>query len=243
MTIIVEGKSDVAYFASLDHCITGLTAERARFSQAHEELHRTLELITADANFTGTAAIFENFLRIIWEHDAGKADLVLSFALPDDRFPERPLSAREPKCLPFWCTNTFVGLPAPKWVSTDNAPAGALPPASASQDAGLAHSEPSRMPVRVSADNQQLLTDLLAALLRFRDFLRDMVHFFDRAIEAARLIRLIVRSGLRHCPNTRAFVLILLATCRRFGRRSEPDDHASLLYRRHLVIRGNCPQT
>lgn len=247
MTIIVEGKSDVAYFAALDHCIIDLTAERARFSLAHEELHQTLELITTSANYTGTAAIFERFLRIVWEHDASKvwsADVLPSGSVvTDDRFPERPVSAREPDGLPIWCTNTFVGLPAPRWVSTANASAGGLPLAFAAQDVGLVHAEPPRITVRVSTGNRQLLTDLLAALLRFLDFLRDMVHFFDRAIEAAYLIRLIVRSGLRHRPNPLAFALIILATCRRYGRRSEPDDHASLLNRRHLVIRGSCPQT
>jgi hypothetical protein len=79
--------------------------------------------------------------------------------------------------------------------------------------------------------------------VRFLAFLRDMVRLFDRAIEAACFIRLIVRSGLRHRPNTLALALIILATCRRYGRRSEPDDHASLLNRRHLITRGSRPQT
>lgn len=85
--------------------------------------------------------------------------------------------------------------------------------------------------------------DARDALLRFLDLLHDMMRLFDRAIEVLSLICLIVRSGLRHRPNALAFVMVVLAACHRYGHRSEPDDHASLLYRRHLVIRGSCPQT
>jgi IrrE N-terminal-like domain len=42
-------------------------------------------------------------------------------------------------------------------------------------------------------------------------------------------------------PPRRSYTLVLLAVSRRFGRRSEPDDHASLFFRRHLVSAGSCP--
>ena len=242
--LIVEGKSDAAFFRALDCYVADLTTERTRFSRAHEQLHQALEIIVIDSNAM-RAIVFESLFKCLARHAMSRpwlADTPASFtAAADDRSAQCPHPAKEPDRPPVWCTNTFVGLPAPTWVSSGNASSGGLPPVSAGQDVGLVRSEPPRITVRVSADNRQLLTDLLAALLRFLDFLTDMVRLFDRAIEAACLIRLIVRSGLRHRPNAVALVLIMLATCRHYGHRSEPDDHASLLNRQHLVIRGSCP--
>jgi hypothetical protein len=40
--------------------------------------------------------------------------------------------------------------------------------------------------------------------------------------------------------SVRPYALVVLAACRRFGHRSEPDDHASLLICRQLVSAGSC---
>jgi hypothetical protein len=203
--LIVEGKSDAAFFRALDCYVADLTTERARFSRAYEQLHRALEIVTIDGNAM-RAIVFESLFKCLAWHAMGKpwlADTPASFTVPaDDRLAQCPLPAREPDRLPIWCTSTFVGLPAPTWVCSGSASAGGLPPAPAGQDVGLVRSEPPRITVRVSAGNRQLLADLLTALLRFLDFLSDMVRLFDRAIEAAYLICLIVRSGLRHHPLT-----------------------------------------
>ena len=39
-------------------------------------------------------------------------------------------------------------------------------------------------------------------------------------------------------PDVPPFVLIILAACRRYGHRSEPDDHAVLLLRRYPTTSG-----
>ena len=240
MTLIVEGASEVAYFAALDRRIADLTTERARFSWAHEVGHQALDLITTGAN-DAARWVFEDLVNSILLHDLGETWLSTPTSLAvefKDRFVEVLPAASRVQGLPTWCTNTFVGLPAPTWVRRDSACA-CPPPAAVGWDV----SPSPRITARISAGSGWLLADTLDAIQRFLNFLHNMVRLFDRAIEAACVMRLIVRSGLRHRPATLAFVLIILATCRRYGRRSEPDDHASLLNRRHLVIRGSCPQT
>lgn len=247
MNLISVDQSVVTYFtAALDCHITNLANERARYSLAHELGHHALSTITADANNT-RGLVFEEILNGLWSRDVGKAWVLDACVTANTAmmayFAKCFLPESLPRGLPIWCTNTFVGLPSPTWVSAGNGPADGLPPAPAGQGVWLAQSQPPRITVRVSAGSGQPLTDLVDALVRFLAFLRDMVRLFDRAIEAACFIRLIVRSGLRHRPNTLALALIILATCRRYGRRSEPDDHASLLNRRHLITRESRPQT
>jgi hypothetical protein len=246
MTLIVEGISEGACFAALDRHIADLATERTRFSQACELGHRALELGTVSADDTARA-VFEDLVSSIllvaldtgWFGDTPTSFVAAEFK---DRFIEVLPAASQAHGLPTWCTNTFAGLPAPTWTSRGNAGGGPTPTA-AGWDVSPACCESPRIIVRISAGSKWLLTDVLNAIQRFLDFLHGMVRLLDHAIEAACVIRLIVRSGLRHRPNALAFVLIILATCRHYGHRSEPDDHASLLNRRHPVIRGSCPQT
>lgn len=247
VTLIVEGPSEVAFFAGLDRRITELSSRRNLYSRAHELAHHALEMIATGANDTGMA-VFETPIKPQWTRDEDKPSLWPPFTplkltvVTADYFSQCMLPTSRPLRLPTWCTNTFVGLPAPTWTSSGNALDRGLPPAPAGQDVGLVRSKPPWVTVRIAAGSGQLVTDLTDSLLRLLAFLRSMVRLFDRAIEAACVIRLIVRSGLRQRPNGLAFALIILGTCRRYGRRSEPDDHASLLNRRHLVSTGSCPQ-
>lgn len=43
--------------------------------------------------------------------------------------------------------------------------------------------------------------------------------------------------------DIRTYVLVLIAVCRRYGHRAEPDDHNSLPVRRHLTCLGSSPPT
>ena len=61
-----------------------------------------------------------------------------------------------------------------------------------------------------------------------------MVRAIDSVLAAVPLMRLLVRTGIRRRPRAEAS-LVIIAAWRRYGRRSEPDDHASLPIRRHLV--------
>jgi hypothetical protein len=207
MTLIVEGASEVAYFAALDRRIADLTTERTRFSRACELGHQALELVTVGAN-DSARVIFEDLVSSILLHDLGKvwfSDTPARFVVVEfkDRFIEVLPAASQAHGLPTWCTNTFVGLPAPTWVSRGSADAGP-PPTTAGSDVSPACCEWPRTTVRISAGSVWLLTDALNAIQRFLDFLHGMVRLFDRAVEAACVIRLIVRSVLRHRPTTLA---------------------------------------
>jgi hypothetical protein len=245
MTLIVEGTSEGAYFAALDRRIADLTTERTRFSRAHELGHQALNLVTAGAD-DAARLVFEDIVSSLLLHNLGE---VCFSDMPTRHIVTVKFKARSVDVLPAlsradglptWCTNTFVGLPAPTWAGSGSVDAGSTPTTSG-RDVSPACCESPRITVRFSAGSGWLRRDVVHALQRLLNFLHRMVRLFDRAIEAVCVIRLIVRSGLRHRPNTLAFALIILATCRHYGHRSEPDDHASLLNRRHLVIRGSCP--
>lgn len=74
----------------------------------------------------------------------------------------------------------------------------------------------------------QLIADLAAALVRMVDNMLVAVH-----VTLARLV-----AAHAQDPNLVALVLVILAVCRRYGRRSEPDDPAVLPMRRYPTSRG-----
>jgi len=51
-----------------------------------------------------------------------------------------------------------------------------------------------------------------------------------------------LRTAVFRRLSVRTFVLLLLAVCRRYGHRAEPDDHTFLYVRRYLTSMGSCPQ-
>jgi hypothetical protein len=55
-----------------------------------------------------------------------------------------------------------------------------------------------------------------------------------------RLARVLAACSRR--PGTLAFLLVMLAVCRRYGRHDDPDDHHFLPMRRYLTSWGGCPQ-
>jgi hypothetical protein len=61
-----------------------------------------------------------------------------------------------------------------------------------------------------------------------RDYRAARIHLVGSVFAALRLIRARLVSAFAHRPNAPAFLLIMLATARRYGHRSEPD-HLSLL--------------
>jgi len=67
-----------------------------------------------------------------------------------------------------------------------------------------------------------------------------MIRVIDSVLTALLLMRLLVRAGLRRRISAISFVLGIVAVCRHYGHRSEPDDHASLLICRRLVSMGSC---
>ena len=78
-----------------------------------------------------------------------------------------------------------------------------------------------------------------ASLLRLVDTVLAMLRFYLRLLRVLGHERFIVLARRGRPPGTVPFVLVLLAACRRYGHRSEPDDHAPLLIRRQLVSVGS----
>jgi hypothetical protein len=74
----------------------------------------------------------------------------------------------------------------------------------------------------------QLVADVAVAAIRQIDKVSAAV-----SAEMARRVALLAWN-----PGVRTFVLVILAVCRRYGRRSEPDDRALLPMRRHLTSWG-----
>jgi hypothetical protein len=229
MTLVVESVSDAAYLVALDRRIGDLSGQRRMlFSAAHELAHYVLD---SDAtNNTGMSAVFDA-LRLIQsrmraERPAGSSSpakgdplwqpAIFSFAVP--------VSAHH---LPPWTTSDFAGMPTGSWLSGS---------------ATSAH-----VP---TADELPAIMGMLNASVSLPGGGQAaLLHLVDLLLAEARLcliqITLLARerppilARLGRSPGTLAFFLIVLAACRRYGHRSEPDDHASLVIRRQLVSMGS----
>ena len=245
MTLIVEGTSEVAYFIAVDRKITELSVRRDAYSRAHELAHQALVDFETGVNNTGMA-VFDDVLRLL-AHDAGETSpewlehLSMAGAVSTATF-LRP-TVHSALRLPTWRTRTFAGLAQPTWSSSDAPETGVASTPLVLRDSQLTDRESPAVTLRLSAHYQQLLVDIRVALIRLMGVLRRMVRVCKRLIRTTCRMRLVVRNALAHRPNVLALVLVILATCRRYGRRSEPDDHASLRNRRHLVIMGSCLHT
>lgn len=74
----------------------------------------------------------------------------------------------------------------------------------------------------------------LDRLQRVRD---DLLQFIGRVLGVCRFALVRFRAFIR-CPNVRSFALVLVATFRHYGHRSEPDGHALPAHRWMSVIGG-----
>jgi hypothetical protein len=237
LTVIYSGPSQ----ACLEREVAELSRQRNSYSRAHELAHHALAEIEAGAS--NADSVFEGLVAALAQHDVGKASLVWRrFVVAEQGVfliaPEPLPVARSAPSLPAWRADTFAGLPEPAWFSRDTPAVVAAAPVSGTQDIRLPYREPLQVSFRLFAGSGRLFGAARDALLRFLDMLRRMVRLLNGAIGCR--TQLIFQSGLRHRPNVLAFALIILAVCRRYGRRSEPDDHASLITRRHLVSPGSC---
>lgn len=59
----------------------------------------------------------------------------------------------------------------------------------------------------------------------FRDFREDLLRLMDGVRATLYRMLILVLSALSRRPDVRDFILVLLATSRRFGHRGEPEDH------------------
>lgn len=228
MTIVVEGVSDAAYLVALNRRIGDLSGQRRMlFSAAHELAHYVLD---SDAtNYTGMSAVFDA-LRLIQsrlrpERPAGSSSpaeggpllqpAIFSLAVP--------VSAHH---LPPWTTSDFAGMPPGSWLSGTTS---AQVPTS------------DELPAIMGMLNASVSFPggVQAALLRLLDLLLAEARLCLVQITLLARERPLILARLGRSLGTLAFFLVVLAACRRYGHRSEPDDHASLSIRRQLVSVGS----
>ena len=88
---------------------------------------------------------------------------------------------------------------------------------------------------------QSLLVTLHRDL--FAENFRSVVRLIDSILATLRLMLVRLLTALAQFPNAAAFVLAMLAVCRHYGHRAEPDGHNPLLVRRHLTCLGSHPRT
>jgi hypothetical protein len=221
--LAVEGPSDLAVISALISCmeIDQLSVLRTGYSRKHAVLAKnaargTRIVVVLD----GLHEYGETAWRppLDWPKDYSTANVLPSWLL-------RPPVTRssEPR-LPTWCTSDFAGMPAGTWPHEDT------------------QTEPTATPAR-TAPPRVLYCLPISAGSTIIDSWASIVRVLDRVLAAMHLMRLRVRTGVERTLDIRTFVLVMLAACRHYGQRSEPDDHASLVIRRHLVSMGSCPQT
>lgn len=234
--LVVDSTSERAYLGALDRRIGDLSARsRVLFSVAHELAHHVLVDGLDEANNTGMASALNaiNLVRgLVRPMDLGW----LTFPTGDAA---SPFTVATPKYmgdsvprLPFWVTRDVAGMLA-------------APGPDASGAAVDPTTTKSRLTVRISGATGSRLTNVRDALLQLIKAFLAMAHLClleigmlrrERSHILARILASVI--GL---PCIRAFALIIIAVYRHYGHRSEPDDHASLLTRRHLVSMGSCP--
>ena len=226
--LAVEGSSELAVISALSAQIDQLSVRRNAYSHAHELSHRLLIVNGADtAAKNVVVAIVDGFAwsRVnAWRPPTDWASHFPGASVLPSRLDSRLLIGSSTPHLPTWCTSDFAGMPAGMWLRTD-------------PQAGSKSTSARTAPPHV------LYCLLVSAGSTIVDGWASIVRVFDRVLAALHLMRIRVRTGIRHHPNALTFVLVMLAACRHYGKRSEPDDHASLVIRRHLVSMGSCPQT
>jgi hypothetical protein len=239
LLIAAESTSERACLIVLDRHIDELSAQRKAFSSAaHELSHHLLALDGLDeVNNAGMASALDTLdLVVDLFGDVRSANWPSSFtrdALSPQMIVIPKYRGDSVPRLPSWATRDVAGmLPAP--VLDDSGAAVNPTPAK------------SQLTFRLSEATGSQLADVRAALMRLIDALIAMAHLCLLKIWMVRRERshILARALARiigRLPDIRAFVLVMIAACRRYGHRSEPDDHASLLTRCHLVSMGSCP--
>lgn len=230
---LVEGASEAAYLDALDFRIDEVSARRRVYSDAAHELSHRLLAVNA-ANNTGMAVVLDAtaFLmlkryRRAYDSDDFSSDDVLRIIMPLAGQSSGPR-------LPTWCTSDFVGI----------TPGISLPKASTTEALSThAHMAEPRISIRLSDRTGSLMAAGQRVLMHMLEGLLAMVRLFDLQLSSLRHERSLIVARRGPGIYAAAFVLRIIAVCRHYGHRSEPDDHASLIICRHLVSMGSCPQT
>jgi hypothetical protein len=232
--LLVEGPSEAGALRALDRSIVTATALRGTFTLLHDLAHCAID--NRAMSIKMDMALYMARYRAVMESIRYVRTNLPAFSFGEVKWSASlaPLPAnadRSPR-LPDWYSDAFTRIIMPGVLYTPDNTRYAAAPTPSSPDSQSDRSEPPRFSYQLTAGTWSLLADSFAAVVRL----------FDRAIGALLLLRMLVRTALNHRPNARAVVLLILAICRRYGRRSEPDDHDPLLIRRRLVSMGSCPR-
>jgi hypothetical protein len=212
-----------------------LAAERARFSLAHELAHHVLGQLEDDQVDTSgpgdSIALLEQTAALL---GIGEPVFYLEPATPSPgtfELPQTwPLTNSD---LPAWQTGALSKFGLSDWSAADSRTPSRPEPAMRVRIAGAATVLLASARTAYLRYLAQLLADIAATAIR-------QIGDTQSVIYAALSLRMAV---LARKPGPRAFVLVILATCRRYGRRSEPGDHAVLPVCRHLMSRGVAART
>lgn len=233
--ILIEGLSDVTALNAQDRTIATATAHRRVFSLLHELAHGAID--GADAHrmdmwlFLQSSHMLQGALRLIdmdWRREL--ADI----CLPSGERLYIKCTAEDGK-LPSAETASVPLLP--EWYHDALADMGAGMRAAA--PGGDSVADRAIYPVYRLAGACRWLDDR-SWLQRLSARCAVVVRVLDHVIGALHVMRMHIRASLNGRPIACPFVLLLLAVCRRYGRRSEPGDHVSLLTSRNLSV-GSCP--
>lgn len=232
MVIVDVGASSTD---SLHGTLGRLAAERSRYTVAHELAHHVLADIdgcpTGMAD-TGKTSTLLALLRLVDEIDPALLSVFADVALAPDASLDIP-SAWPSRVagLPSWRSGVlpksgFKDSPIEDSVAPTVAePVLSVTPASV---ATLPWAEVRRFIEYLARLVAKAVADIAVAAIRQIDKVRAAV-----CAELARRVALLARN-----PGVCAFMLIILAVCRRYGRRAEPDDPAVSPIRRYPTFRG-----
>lgn len=236
--IVLEGVSERAYLRALDRRI-GLLSGQSRIlvSAAHDLTHRALTLDVHDSayNDSGMSSVFQALDLLAWCTHSAANDWMTTTAWNHKGPFLGTTRAHTDKTHSSLLSRTWGdanGMPSQTWLTAGEK--GVVTPAEAN------------LRITYSGDSAQVLAAVRAVLLRLVSALLATAYRWRTEIRLLRRKRSHVRARLGHCEpvrmlDIRAFVLAIVAVWRRYGHRSEPDDHASLINHRHLVFVGSCP--
>jgi hypothetical protein len=253
---IVVSNPDQDHIYNLDASIGGLSAQRrGLLTAAHELSHHVLAGngannigTSAVANNMGVSAVFSAFELIAsyWPPKAPPAfastnpaapggpqwtpPAWISMLLHDIGYRSPDWVSANSAGMPSWTTTDFLGMLPGVWLRSDGT--GTSAPA---------HGRLSGV-FRLVGDAvtvSPLALSVRASLLRLIDTLLAMARLcLIRLMTLVREQRLTI-ACIRHSLGIPTFFRSVLAACRRYGRRSESDDHASLFVRQKLVSMGS----
>jgi hypothetical protein len=208
----------------------GLTRERVWFTAAHELAHEVLHRLLDDQTGMADGIDLLNLLGQACDIMAMR----LPRALPESGITPAALLGLEPgQMLPLtrldpWSTGPLAKLGLEQWLLPSTGTPTLSEPVQEFGTRKLATSSLDKAVAAYARDVASLLVEVAAMAIGQIDD--------AQAVISRELSRRLIPSGRHH--DVPPYALSILAACRRYGRRSEPDDHAVLPMRRYPTTSG-----